>query len=45
LRDGTFQVDAARAAVPGVTFEIVPAAGEAPAIIEALADFALDSLV
>jgi sirohydrochlorin cobaltochelatase len=39
------QVDAARAAVPGVTFEIVPAAGEAPAIIEALADFALDSLV
>jgi sirohydrochlorin cobaltochelatase len=39
------QLDAARAAVPGIAFEIVPAAGEAPAIIEALADFALDSLV
>jgi len=38
------QVDAARAAVPGITFEIVSAAGEDPAIIEALADFALDSL-
>jgi sirohydrochlorin cobaltochelatase len=38
------QVDAARAAVPGITFEIVSAAAEDPAIIEALADFALDSL-
>jgi sirohydrochlorin cobaltochelatase len=43
--DFPLQVEAARAAVPGVAFEIVPAAGEDPAIIEALADFALDSFV
>ena len=44
LRDDfPIQIAAARAAVPGIEFEITAAAGEAPAIIEALADFALDA--
>ena len=43
--DFPLQAAAARAAVPGIAFEIISAAGEDPAIIEALADFALDSFV
>jgi len=31
----------ARAAAPGVSIDVAPAAGEDPAVIEALADFAL----
>lgn len=46
LRDDfPVQIAAARAAVPGIEFDITEAAGEDPAIIEALADFALDSWV
>jgi sirohydrochlorin cobaltochelatase len=38
------QVAQARAAAPGVDFEILPAAGEDAAVAEALADFALAGL-
>jgi sirohydrochlorin cobaltochelatase len=34
-------VEAARAAAPGITFEVAQAAGEDPAVIEALVDFAV----
>ena len=39
------QLDAARAAAPGVAFEITEAAGESDAVLEALAAFALDASV
>ena len=38
------QLDAARAAAPGVAFEVTEAAGESDAVLEALAAFALDAL-
>lgn len=37
------QLDAARAAAPGVTFEVTEAAGESDAVLEVLAAFALDA--
>ena len=37
------QLDAARAAAPGVTFEVTGAAGESDAVLEVLATFALDA--
>jgi len=38
------QMAAVRAALPQVQFEVVEAAGEAPAVLEALAEFALAGL-
>jgi len=37
------QLDAARAAAPGVAFQVTEAAGESDAVLEALAAFALDA--
>jgi sirohydrochlorin cobaltochelatase len=37
------QLCAARAAAPSVLFEVTPAAGESDAVLDALADFALQS--
>lgn len=43
--DFPLQVTRAQAAAPAIVFEIAEAAGEDPAVIDALADFALSGLV
>src|SRR5690242_18092323 len=39
------QLDAARAAAPGIAFEVTEAAGESDAVLEVLATFAVDAPV